>query len=121
MGGILIIGSVFIRRSCGHGPNNLYLGLPSSNDSVRGVGFADDWIKYVKKRSLALRETKDRRAMITALLVWGVLWAWGDYPWNVSVPFFKATAIAVRAQASVVGPLIYFFYSIYSFGFVERR
>jgi phospho-N-acetylmuramoyl-pentapeptide-transferase len=24
--------------------------------------------------------------------VWFVLWQWGNYPWNLSIPFFKATA-----------------------------
>lgn len=110
MGGVLIIGSVFLSSILWARPDSLYLWIALGATTLfAAVGFADDWIKIVKKRSLGLTgKQKLAGQLITALLVWGVLWAWGNYPWNLSVPFVKATADPTGI--SYVGPLIYFFF-----------
>jgi phospho-N-acetylmuramoyl-pentapeptide-transferase len=110
MGGVLIIGSVFISTILWARPDSLYLWIAlGATVLFAAVGFADDYIKIVKKRSLGLTgRQKLAGQLVTALLVWGVLWAWGNYPWNVSIPFFKATAEV--AGVSYVGPIIYFFF-----------
>ncbi len=110
MGGVLIIGSVFLSSILWARPDSLYLWIALGATTLfAAVGFADDWIKIVKKRSLGLTgKQKLAGQLITALLVWGVLWAWGNYPWNLSVPFLKATADPTGI--SYVGPIIYFFF-----------
>ena len=110
MGGVLIIGSVFFSTILWARPDNLYLWIALGSTTLfAAVGFADDWIKIVKKRSLGLTGTqKIVGQLITALLVWGVLWAWGNYPWNLSIPFLKATAEI--GGISNIGPVIYFFF-----------
>jgi phospho-N-acetylmuramoyl-pentapeptide-transferase len=94
MGGILIIGSVFISTVLWARLDSLYLWLALGVTILfAAVGFADDWIKIVKKRSLGLTgRQKLIGQVLVALAVWGILWAWGNYPWNVNIPFFKATA-----------------------------
>src|SRR5439155_26425312 len=110
MGGILIIGSVFFSTILWARPDSLYLWIALGATTLfAAVGFADDWIKIVKKRSLGLTgRQKLGGQLITALLGWGVLWAWGNYPWNLSIPFLKATAEV--GGISYVGPIIYFFF-----------
>ncbi|MGB2752420.1 MAG: phospho-N-acetylmuramoyl-pentapeptide-transferase [Pyrinomonadaceae bacterium] len=110
MGGVLIIGSVFLSTILWARPDNLYLWIALGATTLfAAVGFADDWIKIVKKRSLGLTgKQKLAGQLLTALLVWGVLWAWGNYPWNVSVPFLKATSEI--DGISYIGPIIYFFF-----------
>ncbi len=110
MGGVLIIASVFLSTILWARPDNLYLWIALGATTLfAAVGFADDWIKIVKKRSLGLTgRQKLAGQLITALLVWGVLWAWGNYPWNLSIPFLKATAEI--GGISYVGPIIYFFF-----------
>ena len=110
MGGVLIIGSVFLSTILWARPDNLYLWIALGATTLfASVGFADDWIKIVKKRSLGLTgKQKLAGQLITALLVWGVLWAWGNYPWNLSIPFIKATALV--GGITDAGPIIYFFF-----------
>jgi phospho-N-acetylmuramoyl-pentapeptide-transferase len=110
MGGVLIIGSVFLSTILWARPDSLYLWIAlGATVLFAAIGFADDYIKIVKKRSLGLTgKQKLAGQLVTALLVWGVLWAWGNYPWNISIPFFKATAEV--AGVSYVGPIIYFFF-----------
>lgn len=110
MGGVLIIGSVFLSTILWARLDGLYLWIALGATTLfAAVGFADDWIKIVKKRSLGLTgKQKIAGQLITALLVWGLLWWFSDYPWNLSVPFFKATAISDPATSiSWVGPFIY--------------
>jgi len=110
MGGVLIIGSVFLSTLLWARLDELYLWIALGATTLfAAVGFADDWIKIVKKRSLGLTgKQKLAGQLITALLVWGVLWAVGDYPWNLSIPFLKATAESNPAiSISWVGPFIY--------------
>src|SRR3954466_2430211 len=95
MGGVLIIGSVFISTVLWARLDSLYLWLALGATTLfAAVGFADDYIKIVKKRSLGLTgKQKLAGQLITATLVWGALWWWGTYPWNLSIPFFKDTAL----------------------------
>ncbi len=116
MGGVLIIGSVFLSTILWSRLDSLYLWIALGATTLFGaIGFADDWTKIVKKRSLGLTgKQKLLGQVITALVVWGVLWAWGNYPWNLSIPFFKATAEANPALSiSWVGPIVYFFFMVF--------
>ena len=109
MGGVLILGSVFISTILWARLDSLYLWLALGATTAFGViGFLDDYIKIVKKRSLGLTAwQKILGQLITAIIVWGFLYAY-NYPWNLSIPFFKATAISNYAQAvSWIGPVAY--------------
>lgn len=94
MGGVLILGAVIISTALWARLDSLYLWIVISATLLFGaVGFADDWIKIVKKRSLGLTEPQKLIGqLVIALAVWGVLYLWGNYPWNISIPFFKQTA-----------------------------
>lgn len=110
MGGVLILGAVFISTVLWARLDSLYLWIAVIATVLFGlIGFADDYIKIVKKRSLGLTERQKLVGQLAvALAVWGVLWMWGNYPWNVSIPFFKATAeINPVISISYVGPIIY--------------
>jgi len=110
MGGVLILGSVFLSTILWARLDGLYLWIALGATTLFGlIGFADDWIKIVKKRSLGLTgKQKMLGQLITALLVWGILWAFSDYPWNMSIPFLKATAESNPALSiSWVGPIVY--------------
>src|SRR5258708_27364271 len=120
MGGVLIIGSVFLSTILWARLDGLYLLIALGATTLfAAVGFADDWIKIVKKRSLGLTGWQKVAGQLgTALLVWGVLWAWGNYPWNLSIPFLKATAEVggvtdLGLLGSVIGPAIYLFFIIF--------
>ncbi|MEQ1922525.1 MAG: phospho-N-acetylmuramoyl-pentapeptide-transferase [Pyrinomonadaceae bacterium] len=95
MGGILVIGSVFISTVLWAKLDGLYLWLALGATTLfAAVGFADDWIKIVKKRSLGLTgKQKLAGQLLTALLVWGVLYFFTSYTWNLSIPFLKETAL----------------------------
>lgn len=94
MGGVLIIGSVFLSTVLWSRLDSLYLWMALGVTILfAGIGFSDDWIKIVKKRSLGLTgRQKIAGQLLVTLAVWGVLYFWGNYPWNVSIPFLKATA-----------------------------
>lgn len=113
MGGVLIIGSVFLSTILWARPDNLYLWIALGATTLfAAVGFADDWIKILKKRSLGLTgKQKLAGQLLTALLVWGVLYAWGNYPWNVSIPFIKATA--EPTGITELWPIAYLFFMIF--------
>ncbi len=110
MGGVLIIGSVVISTVLWARMDSLYLWIALGATLLfAAVGFADDYIKIVKKRSLGLTgKQKLAGQLLVALLVWGVLWAWGNYPWNISIPFFKATA--EPTGITVLWPGVYLFF-----------
>ena len=115
MGGVLILGSVFISTILWARPDSLYLWLALGATTAFGViGFLDDYIKIVKKRSLGLTGwQKIAGQLLTALIVWGLLY-YSNYPWNLSIPFFKATANANYADAiSWIGPWIYLVFIIF--------
>jgi phospho-N-acetylmuramoyl-pentapeptide-transferase len=113
MGGILVIGSVFISTLLWARLNSLYLWLAlGATILFAAVGFADDYIKIVKKRSLGLTgKQKLAGQLLVAALVWGVLWYWGNYSWNLSIPFFKDTALPLGP--SVIPAGIYLLFMIF--------
>jgi phospho-N-acetylmuramoyl-pentapeptide-transferase len=94
MGGVLIIGSVFISTVLWARFDSVYLWLAlGTTICFAAVGFADDYIKIVKRRSLGLTgRQKLAGQLLIALIFWLILWQFGDYPWNLSIPFFKSTA-----------------------------
>ena len=113
MGGVLIIGSVFVSTLLWARMDSLYLWIALGATILFGaVGFADDYIKIVKKRSLGLTgKEKLLGQLLVAGAVWGVLWAWGDYPWNISIPFIKATADP--NGITYLWPAVYLFFIIF--------
>lgn len=116
MGGILILGSVFISTILWARLDSLYLWLALGATTSFGIiGFLDDYIKIVKKRSLGLTGwQKIVGQLLTAVIVWGVLWAVANYPWNLSIPFFKTTAISEYSQAVTwIGPILYLVFIIF--------
>ena len=108
MGGILIIGSVFISTILWARLDNLFLWLAlGATVLFAAVGFADDYIKIVKKRSLGLTgKQKLAGQLITAIAVWAVLYSLTNYSWNLSIPFFKVTAEPTN-PITWVGPFVY--------------
>ncbi|MEK7856262.1 MAG: phospho-N-acetylmuramoyl-pentapeptide-transferase, partial [Acidobacteriota bacterium] len=94
MGGVLILGAVFLSTILWARLDSVFLWLALGATLLFGaIGFADDYIKIVKKRSLGLTERqKIAGQLVTAVLVWAVLYFLTNYSWNVSIPFIKATA-----------------------------
>ena len=76
MGGVLILGSVFISTILWARLDSLYLWLALGATTSFGIiGFVDDYIKIVKKRSLGLTgKQKLLGQLITAIVVWGCLY-----------------------------------------------
>jgi phospho-N-acetylmuramoyl-pentapeptide-transferase len=113
MGGVLIIGSVILSTMLWARLDSLYLWIAlAATTGFASIGFADDYIKIVKKRSLGLTgKQKLAGQLLVAAAVWVVLWQWGNYPWNLSIPFFKATAEPLGI--SYVGPFIYLIFIIF--------
>ena len=76
MGGILIIGSVFLSTVLWARLDNLFLWLALGATTLfAAVGFADDYTKIVKKRSLGLTgKQKLLGQLVTAVAVWAVLY-----------------------------------------------
>lgn len=110
MGGVLILGSVFISTILWARLDSLYLWLALGATSLFGViGFLDDYIKIVKKRSLGLTERQKLLGqLLTAVAIWGCLYVVSNYPWNLAIPFFKATAVSEYSQAVTwIGPIGY--------------
>jgi len=106
MGGVLIIGSVFISSILWARFDSLYLWLAlGTTVCFAAIGFADDYIKIVKKRSLGLTgKQKLAGQLLTALIFFLILWQFGDYQWNLAIPFFKQTA---QTNVSVIPPFLY--------------
>lgn len=116
MGGILIIGSVIVSTLLWARLDNLFLWLALiSTVLFAAIGFADDWIKIVKKRSLGLNgKQKLAFQLLTAIGVWAVLYFLTNYAWNLSIPFIKATAETQPAiSISYVGPFVYLIFIIF--------
>ena len=113
MGGVLILGSVFLSTILWARIDSLYLWLALGATTAFGIiGFLDDYIKIVKKRSLGLTGwQKILGQLITALVVWGCLYLVANYPWNISIPFFKATALP--DGVTYVGAIVYLFFIIF--------
>jgi phospho-N-acetylmuramoyl-pentapeptide-transferase len=113
MGGILIIGSVFLSTVLWARLDNLFLWLALGATTLfAAVGFADDYTKIVKKRSLGLTgKQKLLGQLVTAVAVWAVLYFFTNYSWNLSIPFFKETALPQGVSA--IPPLLYLFFIIF--------
>lgn len=112
MGGILILGSVLLSTLLWARLDQLYVWLAILATGIFGlVGFLDDYIKIVKKRSLGLTgKQKLLGQLIAALIVFFALWISGDYSWNISIPFFKSTAVT---GVTTVYPVIYLGFIIF--------
>lgn len=112
MGGVLIIGSVFISTILWARLDSLFLWLALGATTLfAAVGFADDYIKIVKKRSLGLTgRQKLAGQLLTAIAVWAVLYCCTNYTWNLSIPFLKETAVS---QITVIPPILYLLFIIF--------
>ena len=115
MGGLLIIASVVISTLLWARLNGLYIWITIlATLGFGAVGFADDYIKLVKRRSLGLTgKQKIAFQLLIAGAVWAVLYISTQYfatkySWNVSIPFFKSTADPNPATSiSYIGPYLY--------------
>src|ERR1043166_9895256 len=115
MGGLLILASVIISTLLWARLSALYIWITVlATLGFGAVGFADDYIKLVKRRSLGLAgRQKLTFQLLIAVGVWLALviatkYFQTKYSWNVSVPFFKSTADAnPLTSISWVGPYVY--------------
>lgn len=117
MGGLLIIGAVILSTLLWAKLSGLYIWITIlATLGFGAIGFADDYIKLVKQRSLGLTgRQKILFQLIIAIAVWAALVGanyyanrYGlnpKYSWNVSIPFFKSTA--EPNGISFVGPVVY--------------
>jgi phospho-N-acetylmuramoyl-pentapeptide-transferase len=112
MGGLLIIASVIISTLLWARLSSVYVWVTMIATLAFGaVGFFDDYLKLVKRRSLGL--TARQKLLFQFLIacgVWMVLFISTryfatKYSWNVSVPFFKETA--QPNGISTIGPYLY--------------
>lgn len=112
MGGLLIIASVVISTLLWARLSSVYVWIVIVATLAFGaVGFADDYLKLVKRRSLGLTgKQKLALQLIIAVAIWATLYISTryfetKYSWNVSIPFFKDTA--VPNGISTIGPYVY--------------
>src|SRR3977135_3207516 len=99
MGGLLLIASVMVSTLLWAKLSSFYVWVVIAATLLfGGVGFADDYLKLVKRRSLGLT---GRQKLIFQLLIAVAIWATlyistryfaTKYSWNISIPFFKDTA-----------------------------
>jgi phospho-N-acetylmuramoyl-pentapeptide-transferase len=111
MGGVLVVGSVLISTLLWAKLSSLYYWTAMIATLLfAAIGFADDYAKMAKKQSLGLTGRQKLAAqLLIAAGVWAVLFMstkyWGsEYPWILSIPFIKATAIT---EISNIGPFFY--------------
>jgi phospho-N-acetylmuramoyl-pentapeptide-transferase len=112
MGGLLLMTSVIISTLLWARLSSVYVWVTVVATLAFGaVGFADDYLKLVKRRSLGLTgRQKLLFQFLIALGVWIALFVFTKYfatkySWNVSIPFFKETAIP--NGISTIGPYLY--------------
>src|SRR2546421_3922340 len=112
MGGLLVIASVVISTLLWARLSGLYVWIIIFATLAFGaIGFADDYLKLVKQRSLGLTgRQKLALQLIIATVIWATLFISTKYfetkySWNISIPFFKATAIP--NGISTVWPIVY--------------
>src|SRR5712692_4465131 len=112
MGGLLIIASVVISTLLWAKLSGLYVWVIIAATLAFGaIGFADDYLKLVKRRSLGLTgRQKLALQLLIAFGVWLTLYLSTryfetKYSWNVSVPFLKTTA--EPNGISTIGPYLY--------------
>jgi len=113
MGGVLIIGAVIVSTLLWAKLDSIYLWIALVSTTLFAViGFADDYIKIVKKRSLGLTgKQKLIGQLAIAVGVWAVLYFFTDYSWNLSIPFFKATAQPYGV--TYIWPAMYLIFAIF--------
>ncbi len=113
MGGVLIISTVIFSSILWGRLDNIYLWLALIATSMFAViGFGDDYIKIIKKRSLGLTgKQKILGQLLTTVGIWAVLYFFTNYSWNISIPFLKATAEPFGI--SYVGPFVYLVFMIF--------
>ncbi len=112
MGGLLLIASVVISTLLWARLSSFYVWVIIAATLAFGaIGFADDYLKLVKQRSLGLTgRQKLALQLLIAFGVWLTLYLSTryfetKYSWNVSIPFLKDTAIP--NGISTVGPIVY--------------
>jgi phospho-N-acetylmuramoyl-pentapeptide-transferase len=113
MGGVLIIGSVIISTLLWAKLSGPYIWTTIIATVLFGtIGFLDDYSKMARQQSLGLTGRQKLLAQfLIAVGVWGVLFIStryfkASYPWNVSIPFFKITAVPGNV-VSTIGPFLY--------------
>ncbi|HVF29032.1 MAG TPA: phospho-N-acetylmuramoyl-pentapeptide-transferase [Pyrinomonadaceae bacterium] len=108
MGGVLIVGSVLISTLLWARLSSLYVWIILvATTAFALIGFMDDYAKVAKKQSLGLTGKQKLAAQFAvAIGVWAALYFFSEpaYSWNISLPFFKATA---QTGITNVGPYIY--------------
>ncbi|MCP9494205.1 MAG: phospho-N-acetylmuramoyl-pentapeptide-transferase [Pyrinomonadaceae bacterium MAG19_C2-C3] len=106
MGGVLIIGAVLISTLLWARLNSLYVWIIVIATTLFAlIGFLDDYAKVAKKQSLGLQGRWKLAAQCgIAVGVWVILMLYSDYTWNISLPFFKATALT---NITNIGPILY--------------
>jgi phospho-N-acetylmuramoyl-pentapeptide-transferase len=112
MGGVLIVGSVLISTLFWARLNGVYIWtVMIATLLFAGIGFADDYSKMARNRSLGLT---GRQKLAAQLLIAGGVWAvlfistrfWAsDYSWNILFPFLKFTA--EPTGKTFIGPYLY--------------
>jgi phospho-N-acetylmuramoyl-pentapeptide-transferase len=112
MGGLLLIFSVVISTLLWARLSSPYIWvIIVATIAFGAVGFADDYLKLVRRRSLGLTGRQKLAAQfVVAFGIWLVLFISAryfetKYSWNVSVPFFKDTADP--NGHTVIGPYLY--------------
>ena len=116
MGGVIIIGAVVISTLLWARLDNIFLWLALGATLLfAAIGFADDYIKIVKKRSLGLTgKQKIAGQLFISIGVRGVLYFLTNYAWNISIPFIKATAETdPLTSISYVGPYVYLIFIVF--------
>jgi phospho-N-acetylmuramoyl-pentapeptide-transferase len=115
MGGLLLIASVIFSTLLWARLSSFYVWIVIlATLAFGGVGFADDYLKLVKRRSLGLTgRQKIILQLVIAFGVWLTLYLSTryfetKYSWNVSIPFFKDTAIPGN-EYTTIWPIAYLF------------
>ena len=115
MGGLLVIASVIISTLLWARLSSFYVWIIVIATMAFGaVGFADDYLKLVRRRSLGLTgRQKLALQLLIAFCIWLALYISTQYlatkySWNISIPFFKETADPNPATSiSYIGPWLY--------------
>ncbi len=112
MGGVLILASVFVATILCARLDSLYLWLTLAATTLFGlIGFIDDYIKIVKKRSEGLTERQKLAGQLAvSVFVWATLFFFANYPWNLSIPFWKESAIS---NVTFIGSIPYLFFIVF--------